>query len=79
MGGFTRICPGCGRLVEERFHYLMVFDSLDCPYCRRRYRMSDGKVIPSYSDELAAKNRKPARTVEAIDFDAEKAAKLAKD
>ena len=76
MGGSTIKCPGCGELVDEGLYYRMVFDSLDCPHCKKRYRVSDGKVIPRYSDELAAKNREPARTVKAIDFDADKVAKM---
>jgi hypothetical protein len=73
----SRICPGCGETVEGSFYYHLANDSLDCPRCRKRFRLSDGAMIPSYSEE--AKNREPARTVKAIDFEAEKAAKLAKD
>jgi ribosomal protein L37AE/L43A len=65
-------CPKCGSDADRAG-----LGIVECPKCRKRYR-SDGSVIPSYSEELAAKNREPARTCEAIDFEAEKAAKLAK-
>jgi ribosomal protein L37AE/L43A len=65
-------CPKCGSDADR-----VELGIVECPKCRKRYR-SDGSVIPSYSAELAAKNREPAMTTDAIDFEAGKAAKLAK-